>query len=878
MATQVFGGMRWRGVGRVALAMVVSASIFSTLSISASEANATTQVTVQSAKGTVVNASSSFNPGRIISDENFYGRSAMTESQIQSFLATNSSVLANYRSSVASRPTVTSSRTGNLVCNPFMGGDDLLASTIIFRAQAACNISAKVILVTLQKEQSLITRSTATSTQFRIAMGYGCPDTAPCDVRYYGFGNQVYEAARQLNNYKEGRFARQPGVHTIGWHPNASCGATTFTIENYATAALYNYTPYRPNQAALDNTPGIGDSCSSYGNRNFWYFYNRWFGASVVIDGRPPIAELYTSMGGAEGALGTEAEASACAVGMMSCWVRYANGLIGWTHFGGAYVVSGDMLNGYLSRGGPSGTLRLPIGPSSPFTDSVNGDGVVQIFEGGYLYASAAGVFRVVANTPIANLWAAEGWIRGTLGWPISDETCNSGACSQEFQGGYIGRTSAGSAFIMQGSIEEEYRARGGSAGALGQPMSPASAFTSASNGNGDVQIFQGGYLYSSASGVFLVRPNTPQANLWAQEGWIRGDLGWPTSNEQCVAGACTQLFQGGVIGWQGSQVYRLTGPILDYFVATGGAEGPLGNPLAIAVGFGVPSNGNGSVQVFQGGYVYSSEAGVFTVKPGTPLANTWASAGWIRGALGWPVAEEQCVDGVCSQRFQGGTVTGSTIVLDVTDPTIASYWTSRGGADGDLGNPIRSAAAFAGQPSNGNGLVQIFEGGYVYSSHAGVFTVKPGTLLANAWAGSGWVRGPLGWPSAEEVCSSGVCTQDFQGGSVRGSTVIYGVTDSVIAAYWAARGGAEGALGDPIGNASPFTVASNGNGIVQVFEGGYVYSSESGVFTVRPNTPIANAWAAAGWIRGTWGWPVAEEACSEGLCSQQFQGGVLAR
>ena len=49
-------------------------------------------------------------------------------------------------------------------------------------------------------------------------------------------------------------------------------------IDNQATAALYVYTPYRPNAAALGNMYGTGDSCSSYGNRNFWRMFSDWFG------------------------------------------------------------------------------------------------------------------------------------------------------------------------------------------------------------------------------------------------------------------------------------------------------------------------------------------------------------------------------------------------------------------------------------------------------------------------------------------------------------------------------------------------------------------------------------------------------------------------
>ena len=52
------------------------------------------------------------------------------------------------------------------------------------------------------------------------------------------------------------------------------------TIQNTATASLYNYTPYQPNAAALAAYPGTGDACSAYGNRNFFYLFRKYFGST----------------------------------------------------------------------------------------------------------------------------------------------------------------------------------------------------------------------------------------------------------------------------------------------------------------------------------------------------------------------------------------------------------------------------------------------------------------------------------------------------------------------------------------------------------------------------------------------------------------------
>ena len=118
-------------------------------------------------------------------------------------------------------------------------------------------------------------------------MGQGCPDTAACDTRYYGFFNQVYGAAWQMK-----RYANPPGTSqyftwyapgktwNILYNPNHSCGSSPVHVQNQATANLYYYTPYQPNQAALNAGYGTGDGCSSYGNRNFYNYFTDWFGST----------------------------------------------------------------------------------------------------------------------------------------------------------------------------------------------------------------------------------------------------------------------------------------------------------------------------------------------------------------------------------------------------------------------------------------------------------------------------------------------------------------------------------------------------------------------------------------------------------------------
>lgn len=242
-------------------------------------------IAVPAAPATALSGSE-FDPGLIISDEVFFNKSAMSRDAIQAFLDDKGGTCQSGYTCLADYRQTTFTRAADSTCASYTGATDETAATIIYKVAQACGINPQVLLVTLQKEQSLVTSTAPSSTKYRIAMGYGCPDTAPCDARYYGFYNQVYMAGRQLVRYGDlpGTFNWFPvGTATnVRYHPNSACGSKRVTIRSEATAALYYYTPYTPNAAALSNLTGTGDSCSSYGNRNFWRFFNNWFGSPVL--------------------------------------------------------------------------------------------------------------------------------------------------------------------------------------------------------------------------------------------------------------------------------------------------------------------------------------------------------------------------------------------------------------------------------------------------------------------------------------------------------------------------------------------------------------------------------------------------------------------
>jgi len=251
---------------------------------------------------------SSFNSARIIDDGTFFNSSTMNTGDIQNFLnaklptcdtnGTQPSGHAGYATRAdwgnanGAPPPYTclkdySQGFGSVAADAYCGGitgGTKSAANIIFDVSRACNINPQTLIVLLQKEESLITDDWPWPIQYKIAAGYGCPDTAPCDAQYYGFFNQVYNAAHQFR-----RYVAQPSLFNyavgrtsfVAYNPNGGCGGTNITMQTQATAALYNYTPYQPNQAALNNLYGSGDSCSAYGNRNFWRLFNDWFGPTV---------------------------------------------------------------------------------------------------------------------------------------------------------------------------------------------------------------------------------------------------------------------------------------------------------------------------------------------------------------------------------------------------------------------------------------------------------------------------------------------------------------------------------------------------------------------------------------------------------------------
>ena len=250
---------------------------------------------------------SDFIPGFIMSDAVFYNGYAMTAGEVQDFLNSqvprctlgdpgrpaggiytfsNGSQTRLANDCLKDHQAFINATPADSICKSIPSGT-MSAAQMIQLIGSACNVSQKVLLVILQKEQSLITDSFPAQSQYDHATGFNCPDTAPCSAESSGLFKQIYAAARQMQIY---------GTGIYNWYPvgawsnilyqdqrvlNGACGSGRVFIQSRATAALYYYTPYQPNSAALNNLYGTGDACSAYGNRNFWRMFNDWFGNTL---------------------------------------------------------------------------------------------------------------------------------------------------------------------------------------------------------------------------------------------------------------------------------------------------------------------------------------------------------------------------------------------------------------------------------------------------------------------------------------------------------------------------------------------------------------------------------------------------------------------
>lgn len=220
------------------------------------------------------------NYNQLITDSDFIDINSMSKDAIQAFLVSQGSDLATLDPSRLGA-SANGRSAAQIIYDAAHAADDASSGCYTGGGNNICmnassgTVSPRVILVTLQKEASLITRPGPSQGLLDAAMGYGCPDSGGCNATYSGFANQVGWGAWQLRlNYegskvKSGIFSPYlagsllPNVtynYDLG-NNNWLSGSATVNQSNNATASLYRYTPHIFN-----------------GNYNFWRLGISWFG------------------------------------------------------------------------------------------------------------------------------------------------------------------------------------------------------------------------------------------------------------------------------------------------------------------------------------------------------------------------------------------------------------------------------------------------------------------------------------------------------------------------------------------------------------------------------------------------------------------------
>ena len=230
-----------------------------------------------------------FDPGNIMSDFVMGNKNTMTEAQINDFLHSKNPCNRAYDDEVRyyeSQGYHYSIKDNRVLCMADDTFNGKSIAKIIWQAAQDYSINPQVLIVLLEKEQSLVTDPWPNDRQYAKATGFGCPDTSSgCDPAYSGLETQIRKAASLFREVLDGGWSNYPAYTTqfIYYNPSASCGGSNIYIQNRATSALYRYTPYQPNSAALAAGTGTGDSCSSYGNRNFYNLFTEWFGDAKTV-------------------------------------------------------------------------------------------------------------------------------------------------------------------------------------------------------------------------------------------------------------------------------------------------------------------------------------------------------------------------------------------------------------------------------------------------------------------------------------------------------------------------------------------------------------------------------------------------------------------
>ena len=404
-----------------------------------------------------------FDPGNIITDEQMSFYNSMSEADIQQFLKSKNSCNDRNLGKRSRYPRLHYNvRDGHFVCMADDSFDGESAAHIIYQTAQDYRINPRVLLVLLQKEQGLITDTWPNSNQYRKATGFGCPDSGQgCDARYFGLKNQLRHAAQLFRAVLDGGWSNYSvGWNSIYYHPNRACGSSMVNIRNRATASLYRYTPYQPNNDTLIGRHG---GCSAYGNLNFFNYYSNWFGdpRSDIVGW--PFTDYYNQNKLSE------------AIGMPTSrvvklgnnyWQNFARGAMYWI-WPGIRITKGGIGERYAQLGMHNSNMGYPME-----NEESHGNAWWQNFQNGAIIGTIKTGFWE-SRGGIRERWSQLGWQGGSMGYPTTGENWDGRGWWQNYEQGAIVGTIKTGFWESRGGIRATWRGLNFECGVAGYPIGP---------------------------------------------------------------------------------------------------------------------------------------------------------------------------------------------------------------------------------------------------------------------------------------------------------------------------------------------------------------------------------------------------------------------
>jgi uncharacterized protein with LGFP repeats len=339
-----------------------------------------------------------------------------------------------------------------------------------------------------------------------------------------------------------------------------------------------------------------------------------------------PVLDKWGTLGWEASFLGfplTDTRTSSDGVGQYN---DFQGGSIYWSPSTGAHETHGAIRDKWRALGSERGLLGYPTSDHTATPDRV---GAYNHFKNGSIYWSpSTGAHEI--HGAIRDKWASLGWEAGGLGYPTSDHSASTdgvGAFSH-FQNGSIYWSPSTGAHEIHGDIRDKWNRLAAERGFLGYPITD---HLPAPDGIGFYVTFQHGAIYFSPStGSHEVHGDI--LTKWAALSLERGLLGYPTSDELVTPDGAGRYnsFERGSIYWSPSTgAHEVHGAILNRWANLGWERSYLGYPTTDELANGT----NGRVSRFQGGSLYYAPcSGVTTTPPACGTGLPGPGPGQCRG------------------------------------------------------------------------------------------------------------------------------------------------------------------------------------------------------------------------------------------------------